>query len=88
MMSTLHDLSNEEFLERFSLDMHLVAARALEGMRRRWHLEFDCAGAPFVWEGAADSEAEAIALGRLAMYSDGRFDHRAARVSICLERRA
>ena len=88
-MSTLHDLDNAEFLERFQLDMNLVAATALQGKRpmHRWHLEFDCDGAPFIWDGAADSEGEAIALGRLAIYMDGRFDE-TARVAICVQRSA
>lgn len=86
MSGTLHDLDNAEFLERFPIDMNLVAARALQAKpQSRWHLEFDCEGAPFIWDGAADSEAEAIALGRLAIYMDGRYDEK-SRVAICLER--
>lgn len=86
-MITLHDLDNAEFLEHYQVDMNLVAAKALQGkpQQSRWHLEFDCDGAPFVWEGAAESEAEAIALGRLAIYADGRYNQN-ARVAICLER--
>lgn len=87
MSGTLHDLDNGEFLECFPVDMNLVAAEALKGMRRRWHLEFDCEGAPFIWDGAADHEEEALALGRKAIYWDGRYNVETARVAICLERR-
>ena len=71
------------------VDMTAVAAAALQGKQpmHRWHLEFDCHGAPFVWDGAADSEGEAIALGLLAIYMDGRFDE-TARVAICVQRSA
>ncbi len=86
-MSTLHDLDNSEFLERYPVDMNLVIAQALAGKMRRWHLEFDCDGAPFVWDGAAEHEQEAVALGRKAIYWDGRYNEESARVAICLERR-
>ena len=87
---TLHDLDNIEFLERYPVDMNLVAAKALADLdkrRRRYHLEFDCEGHPYIWDGEADSEGEAISLGRLAIFADGRFDS-TARVVVCLERRA
>ena len=88
MSGTLHDLDNSEYLERYPIDMNLVAANALKGMQRRWHIEFDCDGAPFVWDGAADHEEEALALARKALYWDGRHDVKTARVAICLERRS
>lgn len=86
-MSTLHDLDNSEFLERFPLDMDAVTKMAATPKRpsRRYHLEFDCEGHPFIWDGAAESEREAIALGRLALELDGRFDP-TARLAICLDR--
>ena len=86
MSGTPHDLDNSEYPARVPVDMNLVAAQALAGMKRRWHLEFDCEGAPFIWDGPADSEAEAIALGRLAILTDGRY-REDLRLAICLERR-
>lgn len=87
MSTNLHDLDNQEALASLPpLDMNLIAHRALLGMQRRWHIEFDCDGAPFVWDGAADSEPEAIALAQKAIYFDGRYSIETARVAICLER--
>lgn len=84
--NTLHDLDNAEVLERFPLDMDQVSRDALRSVTaRRWRLEFDCEGAPFVWTGAADSEAEAVSLGRLAIYMDGRFNQDTARPVVCIE---
>lgn len=87
LMSTLHDLDNSEFLERYPLDMDAVARMAVRPKHKtkRYHLEFDCDGHPFIWDGAADTETEAIALGRLAIELDGRFDA-TSRVAVCLER--
>lgn len=88
-MSTLHDLDNAEFQERFPLDMEQVSRDALAGFgRRRWKIEFDCEGVPFMWTGGADGEAEAIALGRLAIYMDGRHDQEKARPVACIEVRS
>lgn len=86
---TLHDLDNQEFLERFPLDMEAVTKMAMTPKRpmRRYHLEFDCGGAPFIWSGTAEHETEAIALGRLAIELDGRYEA-TARVAICLDRGA
>lgn len=86
---TVHNLESGESLERWPLDMALVTELALATKMptRRYHLEFDCGGHAFIWEGAADCEREAIALGRLALEVDGRFDS-TARLAICLERRA
>lgn len=84
---TLHDLDNVEFLERYPLDMDAVARMAATPKRpmRRYHLEFDCEGAPFIWDGLAEHETEAIALARLAIELDGRYDP-TARVAICFDR--
>ena len=69
--TTLHDLDNTEALQ----------------LRRRWHLEFDLdAGQPFIWDGAARSERDAIAQARHALRREGLDD--TARVAICLERTA
>lgn len=84
-MSTLHDLDNSEFLERFPLDMDQVSREALGIMRRRWRLEFNCDGAPFLWTGAADSETEAQSLGRMAIYMDGRYNQDTAQLTVCVE---
>ena len=84
----LHDLSDEEFRERYPVDMGLVARAALAGMQRRWHIEFDAEGATFIWDGAADSETEAVALAWKAIYWEGIYDVEKARIVICLERRS
>lgn len=85
-LDTLHDLDNTEALERFPLDMEQVSREALGTMmRRRWRLEFNCDGAPFLWTGAADSEAEAQSLGRMAIYMDGRYDQDRAQLVACFE---
>lgn len=86
--NTLHDLDNGEFFERYPVDMNVAIAEALKGKQRRWHLEFDCEGAVFVWDGPANSEREAIALGQKALHWDGRYNIETARLAICLERRA
>ena len=88
MNGTLHDLDNGEFLQRFPIDMNMVAAKALAPKMRRWHIEFDCDGPPFIWDGAAEHEEEALALARKALYWDGRYNVETARVAICLERRS
>ena len=52
---------------------------------RSWRLEFDCAGAPFIWTGQAGTEREAVNLARGAMYRQGDIDQDAARLVVCLE---
>lgn len=55
---------------------------------RRWYIALECAGTPFVWNGTADTEREAIALARLAAkYSAIPHGMDDVRVAICLERR-
>ena len=87
-MNTLHDPRNEEFLERYNVDMNMVVRDALQDMQRRWHIEFDAEGATFIWDGAAGSEKEAVALAWKAIYWDGSYDVEKARIVICLERRS
>lgn len=88
-MSGLHEPSQLDLAERFPLDMDQVSRDALASLTpRRWRLEFDCEGAPFIWSGLADSEAEAVSLGRLAIYMDGRHDQDKARPVACFEVRS
>lgn len=89
MMSTLHttDAEIEALLAGVQLDMNQVASTALARKRRRWHIEFDLVeGQPFVWDGEATDERDAICQARAALRREGLDD--TARISICLERRA
>lgn len=49
-MQILHDLSNQEFLARPAM--------------RRWRIEFDCHGYPFILHAAGSSEREAMRRAR------------------------
>lgn len=82
-MSTSHDLSNAEYLAKFAGDVEIAEAEfALNSARqRRWHVEIDTGGGiPFVWDGQARTEAQAVGSACIASGSP------VARVLACYER--
>lgn len=85
-MSTLHDLDNSEFIERFKapLDMAEVSRLALLG--KVYKLEIECHGAPYRWTGTATSEGSAT-LKAMADLSDSHpdFNRYKARVTACIQ---
>lgn len=70
--------------ERIPLDMTAIVAQAQAPKLRRWRVEFDCSGRPFVWEGSAEdsNQADAVARDDL-LFVDGFSFHEARTVACC-----
>jgi hypothetical protein len=70
----------------FTIDMDAVTREALKGKPRRWHVQFDCEGLVFNWEGEADSQGLAIIKAQNDLSQQfatfHRFDSRAV---VCVE---
>ena len=85
-MSTLHDLDNTEYLERFKAPLDMVEVSRLALMGKAYRLEIECHGAPYRWTGAATSESGATSKA-MADLSDSHpdFNRYKARVVACIQ---
>lgn len=74
---------------RIHIDMNAVAANALMGKVRRWRLEYECHGRPFVWEGLCDSMGAADSNARGSLQEKhADFSAAEATMTACVEQRS
>lgn len=70
--------------DRYTIDMDRVTRAAL-GLRR-WQLEYDCHGRPFVWTGEAANEAAADSCARHQLATrEAAFVAAEATLTACME---